>query len=137
MYLGFLFRPTKLDFLLISRFSCVACQTVHRQIKTNISRAIFSYGENWNSGALENQLRSFQGRSLNTSFFSRFRYVACQTVHPEKKLMYLWLDLAMGKIEAALENQLPSFRKILLSCIEVSFFSGRSLICSLFPDFSL
>ena len=110
MYLGFLFRPTKLDFLLISRFSCVACQTVHRQIKTNIFRAIFSYGENWNSGALENQLRSFQGRSLNTSFF-QISLCSLSNSASRKKINVLMARFGYGKNRSSFRKSVTIFPK--------------------------
>ena len=50
----------KFKSLFLSGFGCVACHTINHETKTNTFRLILIYGENRNSGALENQLQSFR-----------------------------------------------------------------------------
>ena len=55
MRFGFIFEPTKFEFLFVFKFVSVVSQNVDPETKTNIFRVIFTHRENQNEGALENQ----------------------------------------------------------------------------------
>ena len=55
MRFGFIFEPTQFEFLFVLKFVPVVSENVDPETKTNIFRAIFTYRQNQNEGALENQ----------------------------------------------------------------------------------
>ena len=108
MYLGCIYQPMKLVSLFHWRFGFTACQTGHPETNIYLFRIIFTYGQNLNSRALENQLHIliiFFPSYIWVSFFWRrglnqflFPYLT-QKITPTQQLRLLVLDLAIGKFE--------------------------------------
>lgn len=142
----------KFKSLFLSGFGCVACHTINHETKTNTFRLILIYGENRNSGALENQLQSFriffsimyldgffEPTKVKSLFLSVIGSLVKQTFDLETEIN-VFTDLVCYEqflCSGDSKNQFPSFLITFSSWFENLFHIQQSLNPFLYPCFAL